>query len=160
MENQFHVTSKWMWVYGVFAGICLAGFLAMFIAIFDKEATETQRICSFPFTSLGYLYFALQSIYGYYQTITMDPNKIYFRTFGLNVEINWHKIKRIGIYKNFFWRYEGLYLGKSDGNVTVWFPGARFANSEVFIPLSIFAENWRDSELGQQIKQRAPHLFQ
>jgi len=28
-----------------------------------------------------------------------------------------------------------------------------------FIPLECFADNWRDSELGQQIKQYAPHLF-
>lgn len=28
-----------------------------------------------------------------------------------------------------------------------------------FIPLECFAENWRDSELGAQIKQYAPHLF-
>jgi hypothetical protein len=30
----------------------------------------------------------------------------------------------------------------------------------VFIPLSPFDKNWRDSELGQQIKQYAPHLFE
>jgi hypothetical protein len=29
-----------------------------------------------------------------------------------------------------------------------------------FIPLSCFIENWRDSELGGQIKQYAPHLFE
>ena len=28
-----------------------------------------------------------------------------------------------------------------------------------FLPLSCFSKNWRDSELGQQIKQYAPHLF-
>jgi len=28
-----------------------------------------------------------------------------------------------------------------------------------FIPLSCFVHNWRDSELGGQIKQYAPHLF-
>ena len=30
---------------------------------------------------------------------------------------------------------------------------------KAFIPLSCFANNWRDSELGGQIKQYAPHLF-
>lgn len=29
-----------------------------------------------------------------------------------------------------------------------------------FIPLSCFVDNWRNSELGRQIKQYAPHLFQ
>jgi hypothetical protein len=29
-----------------------------------------------------------------------------------------------------------------------------------YIPLSWFADNWRDSELGQQIRQYAPHLFE
>ena len=30
----------------------------------------------------------------------------------------------------------------------------------IAIPLSCFSNNWRDSELGQQIKQYAPHLFE
>jgi len=29
-----------------------------------------------------------------------------------------------------------------------------------FLPLSCFYDNWRDSELGQQIKQHASHLFE
>jgi len=29
-----------------------------------------------------------------------------------------------------------------------------------FIPLSCFFDNWRDSELGKQIRQYAPHLFE
>ncbi|MFZ5857061.1 MAG: hypothetical protein ACOYZ6_09525 [Chloroflexota bacterium] len=29
----------------------------------------------------------------------------------------------------------------------------------VFIPISCFSDNWHDSELGQQIKRRAPNLF-
>ena len=33
------------------------------------------------------------------------------------------------------------------------------SQGEYFIPLSMFDINWRDSELGQQIKQYAPHLF-
>ena len=33
-------------------------------------------------------------------------------------------------------------------------------SSKAFIPLSCFATNWRDSKLGQQIKQYAPHLFE
>lgn len=160
MEKKFEVTSKWKWIYGIFAGIEFGGFLIMIIAVFDKEATEMQRICSFPFTSLACSFFALQSIYGYFQFIKIASDKIYYRTFGYIVEIEWSHIKRIGKYKNLFWKYEGLYLSKSEGTVTVWFPGVRFDRSEVFIPLSIFAENWRDSELGQQIKQHAPHLFQ
>jgi hypothetical protein len=31
---------------------------------------------------------------------------------------------------------------------------------KIFVPLSVFAENWRGSDLGQQIRQYAPHLFE
>jgi hypothetical protein len=160
MEKKFEVISKWKWIYGIYASICFVIFAGMFFIVFSKETTTFQQVCAFPFYSLSSFFLGLLSIYGYFQSIKITSNKISYRMFGYNVEIEWHNIKRIGEYKNLFWKYEGLYLSKSEGTVTVWFLGARFDRSEVFIPLSIFAENWRDADLGQQIKQHAPHLFE
>lgn len=160
MENKFEVLSKWKWVYGICAGACFVIFVLMFYLIFTEETNTFQQVCAFPFYSLSSFFLGLLSIYGYFQSVKIASTKIYYRTIGYNVEIEWHNIKRIGEYKNLFWKYEGLYLNKSEGAVTVWFPGARFDRPEVFIPLSVFADNWRDSELGQKIKQYAPHLFQ
>ena len=44
------------------------------------------------------------------------------------------------------------------GNITSpW--NILFLKSRPFIPLSCFSNNWHTSELGQQIKEYAPHLF-
>jgi hypothetical protein len=40
------------------------------------------------------------------------------------------------------------------------FPHRFFDLQLYLIPLSCFDQNWRESKLGQQIEQHAPHLFE
>jgi hypothetical protein len=61
----------------------------------------------------------------------------------------WKDITSLGFRWGPLPRMEGL-LVPAAGQVTPF---------EKFIPLSIFAEDWRDSELGGQIKKYAPHLW-
>jgi hypothetical protein len=76
------------------------------------------------------------------------------------IEASWGEMEEIRRY----WLREGLFVDRNSINI-------KYANrntyatfmgfgQSAFIPLSSFSENWRDSELGQQIKQYAPHLFQ
>lgn len=84
------------------------------------------------------------------QSITISPDGIfyYIRPFQ-KVQVGWDGFQKIG---NFFFR-EGLFI--KDPYLIA--NGKSFFIT--FIPLSIFAKNWRDSDLGQQIRQYAPHLF-
>lgn len=76
------------------------------------------------------------------------------------IEVVWGTIEEI----KYYWFREGLFVERTSINV-------KYANRNTyatfmgygrsaFIPLSSFSDNWRDSELGQQIKQYAPHLFE
>ena len=80
-----------------------------------------------------------------------------FRTFN----IDWEGFDKIGKH----WFVEGLIIrfgymvplkNSFPANVKTYGGTPPFD----FIPLSSFSNNWRDSELGQQIKQYAPHLFE
>jgi hypothetical protein len=84
------------------------------------------------------------------QSITVSSNGIfYYRRPFLKIQVGWDGFQKIG---TFLFR-EGLFIKES----------YLIANGKslfiTFVPLSIFAKNWRDSDLGQQIRQYAPHLF-
>jgi hypothetical protein len=85
------------------------------------------------------------------QSITISPDGIfyYIRPF-LKIEVGWDGFQKTG---TFLFR-EGLFIKES----------YLLANGKflfiTFIPLSIFSKNWRDSDLGRQIKRYAPHLFE
>ncbi|MFT3892624.1 MAG: hypothetical protein QM730_13395 [Anaerolineales bacterium] len=66
------------------------------------------------------------------------------------MEVHWKDISSIGFRWGPLPRMEG-FLVPATGQRTPF---------EQFIPLSIFADDWRDSELGNQIKKYAPHLLE
>ena len=77
----------------------------------------------------------------------------------IGIKVPWDRFRRIG----YFWFREGLFI--RNGYITTMNPifpawtaygGFPFY---VFVPMSSFADNWRDSDLGEQIKQYVPQLF-
>lgn len=68
------------------------------------------------------------------------------------IKASWKDVEKIVSRWDVFPRTEGLIVPKI-GDLPLLL-------SKLFIPLSLFAENWRDSELGQEIKKHAPHLFE
>jgi hypothetical protein len=78
----------------------------------------------------------------------------------------WENIEKISSGWYFPIKTEGMVVDKSQIRATKMAIGTikRFPlwvfSQDAFIPLSCFSENWRDSEIGQQIKQHAPHLFE
>jgi len=77
----------------------------------------------------------------------------------------WENVESISVGWHFPFKVEGVIVDKSlirlikmPFGVTKRYPTWGVSQT-VFIPVSCFSNNWRDSELGQQIKQYAPHLF-
>jgi len=68
-----------------------------------------------------------------------------------HIEASWKDIEKIVSRWDLFPKTEGLIVPKT-GDLPLLL-------SKLFIPLSLFAENWRESELGLEIKKHAPHLF-
>ena len=67
------------------------------------------------------------------------------------IKASWKDVERIVSRWDVFPKTEGLIVPKT-GELPLLL-------SKLFIPLSLFAENWRESELGLEIKKHAPHLF-
>ena len=95
------------------------------------------------------------------QRIVVSGTGVEYYGIGFALEANWKNVKKAGY--DWISGDEGLYIDKSlIVAKTRYFnlkPYKGFRDTFV-IPTSGFAENWRDAQLGQQIKQYAPHLFE
>ena len=100
------------------------------------------------------------------ENITISDQGINYEGPDATFATQWDGIERISSGWHFSSRTERIIVDKSLIQVIKYPPRRiqRFpfwgVSQTVFIRLSYFADNWRDSELGQQIKQYAPHLFQ
>ena len=90
-----------------------------------------------------------------------------YHRFGAVFEVKWKNVKK----PEYRWhldmlsRQECLIIDKQNIKIKKmafwgrWYTRRAFNLQETFIPVACFADNWRDSKLGQQIKEYAPHLF-
>jgi hypothetical protein len=98
------------------------------------------------------------------ERIVISDNGIEYHRLGLTFNAKWEYIKEVNPYWSIPFKQEGIYIDPDLIRITQWWSGAYKAyggwSRKAFIPLSKFSDNWRDAELGQQIKQHAPHLFE
>ena len=85
---------------------------------------------------------------------------------GSTFEIKWSDVENISPRWFVLGKQDSLIVDKSKVKIQdmstfgAWHVINILKPQEAFVPLSCFSENWRDSDLGQQIKQHAPHLFE
>ena len=96
--------------------------------------------------------------------IVVSKNGVVWNSFGFTLSTEWKYIEKISYRTYGFSIQEGLSITKpviQINNVGIGYLPTPWHMPPVkpFIPLSCFVDNWRDSELGGQIKQYAPHLF-
>lgn len=134
--------------------LVIYGFLVLRSHPFLLLQVLIGEVVVFGLMCLGTLAFA--------PSITVSPDGIEHSQLFRHFKVEWDGIARIG--KR--WFSEGLII-RSGYLVTLknTIPSNIKAISTPFlfydfISLSSFAENWRDSELGQQIKHYVPHLFE
>ena len=95
--------------------------------------------------------------------IAVSKNGLVWHSLGFTLSTSWEDIEGISHRVYGFSIQEGLAVTKLKLRIhrtggylpTPW----QSPPVKPFIPLSCFVQNWRDSELGGQIKQYAPHLF-
>ena len=149
--QQYYLTTKFKILYAIMPIVFAAILLKISISGF---------VCASIFCV--YILFAtFKGITG--ENIKLSVNGIEYHRFGLTFNVKWENIEEISTYWSILFTQEGLYIDPDLIRITQWSLGSYKAHSgwsrKAFIPLSIFSENWRDSELGHQIKQYAPHLF-
>lgn len=96
--------------------------------------------------------------------IVVSKSGVVWHGTGFTLSTSWEDIEKISNHIYGFSIQEGLAMTRLKVRInqtgvsylpTPWHsPPVR-----PFIPLSCFVDNWRDSELGEQIKKNAPHLF-
>ncbi len=111
------------------------------------------------------LVIALYSIiHAYTEKLFLSPSGIILQYIGLQVSVKWNDIDRIGSVSNFPWKSFDALITQKEKVSVINGKGKQVHHpplfNEVSIKLPRYSENWRDSELGQQIKQYAPHLFE
>jgi len=112
-----------------------------------------------------YLIFSLTFVYGIYMIIAayteklvVSPDGISFERMGLFIFVKWADMDHIGFRRVLRISYEGIFVPREKvvlkGFESFWVFG-----KEITINLFNYSDDWRNSELGEQIKQYAPHLF-
>jgi hypothetical protein len=98
------------------------------------------------------------------EKIVISDKGIEYHRLGLTFSTKWENAREIDTQWFPPFEQEGISLDPDLIRITEWWLGNYKAyggwSRKAFIPLSKFSDNWRDSELGQKIKQHAPHLFE
>jgi len=90
--------------------------------------------------------------------LVTTPEKLEFYSPGLELSTTWDNLERIGRMAAKNTKYDSLLLrNPAKQKTSILFRLFR-KQPEKEIPLSMFS-NWRTSEMGQEIKKFAPHLF-
>jgi len=110
----------------------------------------------FPWLSLMlFVCAAINIVVGYTEKLVVSPDGISLEQAGFSLFVKWEDMDRIAFHRFLGVSYEGIFTPREK----VIFKGFWSYGKEVPINLFRYGDDWRNSELGQQIKQYAPHLF-
>ncbi len=165
--KEYFLTKRFKLIYAgldVLPRILVTCLIIGFWIYLFRSTDISQAVCViFPMFAIFFLglivvvFFIIRQIRDQHLTISEDSIQYHYmwRTF----EAKWSDIKKISKRWHNSWYIECLLVNTADVHVESMFPVWKIPFGTTSIPLSCFAENWRDSELGRQIKQYAPQLF-
>ena len=177
MQTKLYLVNGWKFLCGILGIIFIYMFVQMIIFFvglsryFLSAEVIIFRLFSIILLSLFFLpvivfsgFMAYLYLYKFVrEQISINQDTIEHVSFGYKLRSNWanaKQIKAIGM----LGQINGIYVIPNTVDNWLRFPIKALVNinqqGEYFIPLSMFDINWRDSELGQQIKQYVPHLFE
>jgi len=150
--NTYYLTIKYK---------ILSAVLPVAVMLFFFQTTQSDLFC-FGVISIGIIFFSIKNIIS--EHITLSQDGIEYHRLGLTFNTKWENVRELETQWFPPFEHEGISLDPDQIRITEWWSGNYTGyggwSRKSFIPLSKFSENWRDSELGQQIKQHAPHLFE
>jgi hypothetical protein len=147
-RKEFHRTPRIDLLYGLIEVLTLLPAAGLTVFSFTGRLHITPLIGGLLGGCLSMAVAMLGVIFN--QRIVINHRGIDYRVGWVRIESKWAEMERIASQWDLF-PTEGIVVPKS-GSIPLLL-------SKRFIPLSLFAENWRQSELGGHIKQYAPHLF-
>src|SRR4030095_7268463 len=157
--KTYYLTSFWKY-YSLLSGSSLFWFILGAISYQGK---------SFDFVFLTSILGLIDIALAFYNIptshIVVSEDGVVWHSLGFTLWIRWEDVEKISHQFYGFSIQEGLASTKLMVQInktgvgylpTPW----QIPPVKPFIPLSCFVDNWRTSDLGQQIKQYAPHLFE
>ena len=150
--NNYYLTSKFKILYAIIAAL---------LTILAYILFSPFYICVAIFAIIIFAMFFKNIIS---EKIVISDKGIEYHRLGLTFNTRWEYVREIDTKWFPPFQQEGILLDSDQIRITEWWTGNYKPygglSGKSFIPLSKFSENWRDSELGQQIRQHAPHLFE
>ena len=160
MPKEYRLLNRYQYY---FVAITVAPYI-LFIVFLWRSAYGLSGLCFVLPISLLVIISILNSFNKLlnhpFQRILLSEQGIEYAKPYLSFEAKWQNIEKIDFRWSMIGKLEGLYIPQNLITIKVgnnWELLSLF--KQVFIPLSGFSESWRDTELGQHIKQYAPHLF-
>ena len=160
--EKFYLTSRYKFLYSCIAILSFLPFLVLLYWIWRLPVFNVFLFIIILIAGIRCIYWIRK------ENISISDTGIVYDTPGMILDVNkWENIKKISCCWRFFIRQDCLVVDQSNVKIKNWtinansYPSVLEAYPQnIAIPLSCFSNNWRDSELGQQIKQYAPHLFE
>lgn len=152
---------RWRKVRLFYTGFLVLAALLLGLFVAFRLGKDTEDQCLRIVLCLGICGWALMSYsWAWHTRLVISPDGIEYCTPYHRIPTTWDNIKSIGRIPMFTSYGEGLFLRQPALQGNKWLNwNARLMQLDRFIPLSPFAEQWRDSELGQDVRRYAPYLF-
>jgi hypothetical protein len=124
----------------------------------DPTSTSFRKYFFIPWFTFTSLYGAITNMYkANFMKIIVTEEQIRFESLGIIITSAWSKLITVEDCGTIFKKLDGISVLRPSIKKNIF--GALETRSN-HIPIHNFGDNWRDSDLGQQIKQHAPHLFE
>jgi hypothetical protein len=144
----------------------IGGLILIYLILWFSDVIKQYPIIApFPLVFSIYQVVYLINYYGK-KHIVVSEKSIEYNTPKVMFQAKWQDFEKLSSGWHEQIKQEGIVIDKlklETKNAFQQLPSKEYVlskSSKAFIPLSCFSENWRDSELGQQVKQHAPHLFE
>jgi hypothetical protein len=162
MSKEYRFTSFWKWfhrIYGAFFAV--APLLILYDFTFKNNFIGRDDYCLIPWLIALCVFYAIHGLFhGYFERDILSPDGFQYHTLGYSFRTDWKNLQQTGNrWQGLIYKFEGVFVRYFSDDLKVWLPGVIWGK-EIFVPLSMFSDPWSNSDLGQQIKQYAPHLFQ
>jgi len=161
--KKYYLTNRYKLLFGSIWASPLIIIIPLCI-LFYFSSPDNGVIIIFSIFVVGTILESIHRIYSEYITVSQDG--IMYHSMYSTIKANWTNVETVKIGRWWLFKLQGLILDNPEVKMRSFVSSVSlrisrsFISSKRFIPLSCFSDNWRDSELGQQIKQHAPHLFE
>jgi hypothetical protein len=164
IRKVYYLTKKWKWLDVIFDTLLSIAVAIPIVLLFSLilEVGKPSDVIG-PVFFCGLLYLLGKFLLLGSERVILLPDGIIYVKHDRTVFSKWAELTNIEKRYYYFFRIESLCAREPSLHEINRKPSSsikRQKEQPVFIPISIFADNWCESELGQQIKQYAPQLFE